>query len=266
MIRTSIVWVTLTATAVLLIMGSQPASAATQLYGAHRGEGWPSPHTQDSSLAIAQAIADPEAWFVESDVWRTAKDGLGLMQHDNDLSVASDCAGLISTRKRADILAHCRMDDGSVPQTVEQYVHVTTSAQKHAILHVKTYSSTFYTYLKGVLRAEPNARAYVRVMLPSPATVKAMLTMLPDWYFEYVVSGPASASTVSATRALGSHVRVMLAPASLTGAMPSSWITPWRGVMPLDMCTYNHDQDVQSHASYFQRVLTRNIPATKAAA
>ena len=241
------------------------AHAATpQLYGAHRGEKWPSPYTQDSSLAINAAIADPVAWFVESDA-RATKDGLGVMQHDESLTVSTHCSGNVADSTRDRLLNQCPMLDGSQIQTVEEYVSA-VAGHKHAMLHVKTRTATFRAYLAKVLLATAGAQTYIRPLLGSVAEVKAWQALLPGWWFELGVSGVLSSAQVQSVKALGSHVRAMVIPAGQPGAVPSTW---WSGLtaahIPVDYVTYNHGQDVQSHNPVFGRVLSSNIPATQAA-
>ena len=251
----------------ILIMICQPACASTtpQLYGAHRGERWPNPYTQNSTLAINAAINDSNVWFIESDV-RATNDNLGIMQHDADLTISTNCTGMVSDYSRAYLLSQCRMNDGSVPQTVEDYVTSIVSAHKHAILHVKIYTAAFRSYLIKVLQSVPGARLLIRIGLQSAAQINLWKAEIgSDWYYEFIYTNepPADAGTIS--NQLGTNVRTMLAPYALSGAMPSTWLTPFKDYSRLDICTYNYDQDVQSHNTIFKRVLSNDIAATKAA-
>jgi hypothetical protein len=236
-----------------------PADAQTRLYpcpqvGAHRGERWPSPYTQDSRLAIGAALADPAADFVESDVWPT-KDGKGLMQHSNHLSEATNATGLVSHRTFADIRAHVRMHDGSVPESLTEYLRQVVTSKKHAILHYKGHG---YSQVVAAAMRRTGARAYVRIMVASPAQVVSFKHTLPGYFFELAAATGAYAAQA---KALG--VRVMIVPASVVTA-PSSWIKPYiHAGVPVDYVTYRHAQDVQARQWPFRRVLTAHIASTR---
>jgi Glycerophosphoryl diester phosphodiesterase family len=244
-----------------VLMPAGPAQATTHRYPqpqwyAHRGANWPDPNTQDSRLAIAAALADPDTQGVESDL-RATKDGKGIMQHDADLSVATTCTGLVQDRTLADIRASCRMKDGSIPETLREYLDQVVASGKHAYLH---YRVPGMSALVAQEMVAAGAKSLVRIMVSTPSQVTAFRKVLPGYYYEI---GTTAGRYVTEAKALG--VRVMVVPANGKVA-PASWIQPYVSAgVRVDFVTYNAAQDAQIAQWPFGRVLTRDVAASRAA-
>jgi hypothetical protein len=234
---------------------STAGAAGCPQIGAHRGLVTPTT-TQDSRLAVAAALADPAVDFVESDVWPTL-DGQGVMQHDNNLTVSTTSTGYIGTRTLADIRANVRMDDGSTPQTVTEYLTMVVASGKHAILHYKGHG--YAAAIAAAMRAT-GARDFVRIMVGSPAQVAGFRAVLPGYFYQL---GVATGAYAAQAKALG--VRVMVIPYAVTVA-PDTWIQPYLDAgVPVDYVTYSPAQTVQAGEWPFGRVLTSDVAGTRAA-
>ena len=243
------------------LIGFIGTAEAAPLLGAHRGEQWPGTYTEDSRLAIQAAINDPDATFVEDDIWLTS-DGQGFMLHDATLDRVTNCTGPINAHPLAWLQANCRFDDGSVPMSAVEYAQMMVAAHKHGWIHVKSTTNVSSDEVVRVMNAVPGSKSYLRLMVRSLNQVTYLRAHMSGAYYEVATGAPTTAISVAKVKAAG--VRIMVVPAAYTGAAPTSIITPWFGHgLHVDYVTYNHEQDVQAGQYPFERVLSGNIPATK---
>ena len=193
------------------------AAVACPLFGAHRGVGYPRPNTEDGRPAVLAAVHDPAAWFVEDDV-RPTSDGQGIMNHDETWNRTSNATGATDTYTLAATLKHIRLNDGSVPMTVTQYVRLVRTHRFHALLHVK--AGVNLANLARVLNAQ-HAQQYLRVMANHYSTLVALRDLAPH-YLQTLVVG-FHVHTVEA-KAVGS---VLIAGARATTVVAAARIVPY---------------------------------------
>lgn len=226
-------------------------------WSAHRGENWPTPNSSDSVNAVQDAIDDTSVGSLESDVWVTS-DGKGLMQHSNDLAESTPYTGLVSSRTLADIQANVTMDDGSVPQSLPQFLAQVVSAGKHAILHDK--SSSLNAYIDAAMRAA-GAHPYVRVMVASISEVNYFVGK--GWYTEYTPPNRAPTSA-EITTAKSAGITAVLIVDTSRNATPSTTIQPWiTANVYTDYVTYSAAQDGIIDNYKFNRLLSGDLAASR---
>lgn len=217
--------------------GATAATTYCPSFGAHRGEGWPTVNTGDGVNAIQAAIDDTGAAFVESDVWAT-QDGLGVMQHSDNLKESTDSAGRVADFTLESIQTTVHMNDGTTPESLPQFLTQVVAAHKHAILHDK--AASLDAYIDAQMRAT-HARTYVRVMVASVAEAKWFHDK--GWIVEY--TPPARMPTSSEiTKAKAAGVTSVLIVDTSRKATPANRFQPWIAAhIETDYVTYSAAQD-----------------------
>lgn len=257
--------VALLAVALSVLAGPAGAASARRRtiacpqFGAHRGEGWPAATTGDSRLAVQAAIDDAGASFLESDVWATS-DGLGLMQHSNSLPESTDGAGLVSGHTLDEIQTTMRMHDGTVPESLPEFLAQVVGAHKHAVLHDKS-PGRLDGYVDAQMRAA-HAHAYVRVMV---ATISAAQWFHErGWIVEYTPPARAPrAGEVAAAKAAG--VSSVLIVDTSRKATPANRFAPWIAAhVQTDYVTYSAAQDETARQYAIARLMSGDLAQSRA--
>jgi glycerophosphoryl diester phosphodiesterase len=245
--------------AILLPLAAvQPADAAITCpaFVAHRGEVTPTT-TEDGQPAEALGIQDPRYVAVEDDAWPTA-DGRFLMIHNSTVDATTDGTGAVSTHTLAWWQANIRVDDGSVPMSLPQYLALFSHYKAgHGYLHVKTAKDL------PELAAELNAakvQHYVRVMAGSAATLNRIHQLAPAYALELVASagGNSKAAHYAAVAKTSGQRRVVLASPHLVWSTATIQ-TMFDAGLTVEYVTFGADQDAQARQWPFARVFTYNV-------
>lgn len=171
---------------IVLIAPTAHAVGPCPLFGAHRGTEWPTPYTEDSRGAMQAAAADPGVYHRENDVYVTS-DGVGVMNHDAtwDRTMEKE-AVVIRDHTLAWTLANIRLEDGSVPLTVQEYINSIAQTRKPSYIHIKVDAAV--PDVARRLRAA-QVQKWTRVIAQSPTILRHFHRLASGYHMAYVVPG-----------------------------------------------------------------------------
>jgi hypothetical protein len=228
------------------------------LFGAHRGVGWdPGPHTENGGPAIRAAIRDPGVYYIEADFQGTS-DGQNVMVHDESWERTSrNVDAPVNAHTLAWTKAHVRLNDGSVPMSLQQYIDAAKAARQRAYVHMKDGANLIDVAAR--LKAA-NAADIIRVTGQNAGRLGAFHALDPHYRLEYVVPGSAT-PLVATARSLAK--RVMLFG---DDPYPAAHVRAYlNGGLELELVTNNAAMDDFAKRFPAARILSSNVVRTKAA-
>lgn len=251
----------------MILSNAEAANAvATTCPGfvAHRGEITPPQnYTEDGLLAETLGINDPRYAAVEDDAWPTL-DGKGfLMMHDSTVDRATNGSGRISDHSLTYWQSHIRMNDGSVPMSLPQYLALFSQYQAgHGYLHVR--SDTALSEMARELNAAA-VEGYVAVVANTVTRLKTIHSLAPTYPVAYITGSSIDTDTshqISIAKTYGQK-RIVLAKPSWS---PSSTALKalFAAGLTVEWTTYSAGQDTIATRWDFSRVLTYDVEHLRA--